>query len=120
MFWLVYLLTLSIGIMVAYFVAILSPNMDVANAALPTYVVCLRPMHQETSLACLPLCMLLCTYQVLSGHVKHAYCRVEARTSLLRMPHGHIVDYCFCAVWWTAVGRLAPAVCLFIFVRLGS
>jgi ATP-binding cassette, subfamily G (WHITE), member 2 len=39
LFWLTYLVTLSIGIVVAYTVAILSPNMDVANAALPTYVV---------------------------------------------------------------------------------
>jgi ATP-binding cassette, subfamily G (WHITE), member 2 len=43
LFWLVYLLTLSIGISLAYLVAILSPNMDVANAALPTYVVRLWP-----------------------------------------------------------------------------
>lgn len=41
LFWLVYLLTLSIGIMIAYFIAIISPNMDVANAALPAYVVTL-------------------------------------------------------------------------------
>jgi hypothetical protein len=38
-FWLVYLVTLSIGIILAYLIAIISPNMDVANAALPTYVV---------------------------------------------------------------------------------
>lgn len=42
LFWLVYLLTLSIGICCAYIVAILSPNMDVANAALPTYTVRIR------------------------------------------------------------------------------
>lgn len=41
LFWLTYLLTLSIGIMLAYLVAILSPNMDVANAALPAYAVCI-------------------------------------------------------------------------------
>ena len=39
-FWLTYFLTLSSGIMLAYLVAIVSPNMDVANAALPTYLVC--------------------------------------------------------------------------------
>lgn len=40
-FWLVYFTTLSTGIVLAYFVAALSPNMDVANAALPAYVVTL-------------------------------------------------------------------------------
>jgi ATP-binding cassette subfamily G (WHITE) protein 2 len=40
-FWLVYFCTLSIGIVVAYFVAAISPNMDVANAALPAYIVTL-------------------------------------------------------------------------------
>jgi hypothetical protein len=33
-----YYLSLCTGIVLAYFVAALSPNMDVANAALPTYV----------------------------------------------------------------------------------
>lgn len=37
-FWLLYLTTLAIGIVVAYFIAALSPNIDVANAALPCYV----------------------------------------------------------------------------------
>ena len=41
LFWLVYFCTLSIGIVVAYFIAAISPNMDVANAALPTYIVTL-------------------------------------------------------------------------------
>ncbi|KAL4431462.1 hypothetical protein ABPG75_006718 [Micractinium tetrahymenae] len=41
LFWLIYFLTLSTGIVLAYFIAALSPNMDVANAALPTYVVSL-------------------------------------------------------------------------------
>ena len=49
LFWLVYLLTLSIGICCAYVVAILSPNMDVANAALPTYTV--RPLPLAPSAA---------------------------------------------------------------------
>ncbi|EFN51572.1 hypothetical protein CHLNCDRAFT_140061 [Chlorella variabilis] len=40
-FWLIYFVTLSTGIVLAYTVAALSPNMDVANAALPTYVVSL-------------------------------------------------------------------------------
>jgi hypothetical protein len=40
-FWVVYLVTLSTGIVLAYFIAALSPNMDVANAALPSYVVTL-------------------------------------------------------------------------------
>lgn len=40
-FWLIYYTTLSTGIVLAYFIAALSPNMDVANAALPTYVVSL-------------------------------------------------------------------------------
>eukprot|EP00887_Chlorella_sp_A99_P008260 scaffold12.g8260.t1 len=37
LFWLIYLVTLSIGISSGYFVAAISPNMDVANAALPSY-----------------------------------------------------------------------------------
>jgi hypothetical protein len=40
-YWLVFLLTLSNGIVLAYFIAAISPNMDVANALLPTYVVTL-------------------------------------------------------------------------------
>lgn len=40
LFWLAYFVTLSTGIVLAYVVATLSPNMDIANAALPTYVVC--------------------------------------------------------------------------------
>lgn len=39
MFWIIYLVTLSIGVMLGYLVAALSPNMDFANAALPTYTV---------------------------------------------------------------------------------
>lgn len=38
-FWLTYLFALLTGIVLAYFVASASPNMDVANAALPAYVV---------------------------------------------------------------------------------
>jgi hypothetical protein len=38
LFWLVYCLTLFIGITLGYLVAALSPNMDVANAALPAFV----------------------------------------------------------------------------------
>lgn len=41
LFWLVYFATLANGIVLAYFIAALSPNMDVANALLPTYVVTL-------------------------------------------------------------------------------
>lgn len=37
-FWLVYLLVLYIGVALAYFIAAISPNMDVANALLPVYV----------------------------------------------------------------------------------
>ena len=37
-FWLLYLCTLSTGIVVAYFIAAVSPNIDVANAALPCYI----------------------------------------------------------------------------------
>lgn len=40
LFWLIYLLTLSIGIILAYFVAAIAPNMDAANAILPTCVTC--------------------------------------------------------------------------------
>ncbi|KAG2446852.1 hypothetical protein HYH02_008009 [Chlamydomonas schloesseri] len=40
-FWLVYFIDLSVGIVLAYLVAALSPNMDVANAALPGFVVTL-------------------------------------------------------------------------------
>lgn len=38
LFWLVYYVTLSIGIALAYFVASISPNLDVANALVPIYV----------------------------------------------------------------------------------
>ncbi|KAF6250828.1 P-loop containing nucleoside triphosphate hydrolase protein [Scenedesmus sp. NREL 46B-D3] len=38
LFWLVYYVTLCVGIVLAYFVAALAPSMDVANAALPVYV----------------------------------------------------------------------------------
>ena len=38
LFWLVYYVTLSIGIALAYFVASVSPNLDVANALVPIYV----------------------------------------------------------------------------------
>lgn len=40
-FWLAYFLTLTNGIVLAYTVAAASPNMDIANAGLPTYVVTL-------------------------------------------------------------------------------
>ncbi|GFR47309.1 hypothetical protein Agub_g8996 [Astrephomene gubernaculifera] len=40
-FWLIYYITLSNGIVLAYLVAAISPNLDVANALLPTYVVTL-------------------------------------------------------------------------------
>eukprot|EP01025_Chloroclados_australasicus_P023816 TRINITY_DN2402_c0_g1_i2.p1 TRINITY_DN2402_c0_g1~~TRINITY_DN2402_c0_g1_i2.p1 ORF type:complete len:652 (-),score=93.43 TRINITY_DN2402_c0_g1_i2:504-2429(-) len=40
-FWLGYFISLCVGIMLAYFVAAISPNMDVANAALPAYGVTL-------------------------------------------------------------------------------
>ncbi|KAG2493535.1 hypothetical protein HYH03_008349 [Edaphochlamys debaryana] len=38
-FWLLFYLTLSNGIILAYFVAAICPNLDVANAVLPTYIV---------------------------------------------------------------------------------
>jgi len=38
LFWLVYILQLYIGIALAYFIAAASPNMETANALLPTYV----------------------------------------------------------------------------------
>jgi ATP-binding cassette, subfamily G (WHITE), member 2 len=38
-FWMAFLLTLTIGITLADVISIMSPNMDVANAALPTYMV---------------------------------------------------------------------------------
>lgn len=38
LFYCVYFATLCVGIVLAYFVAAMSPNMDVANAALPVYV----------------------------------------------------------------------------------
>lgn len=40
-FWLVYYITLCCGIVLAYLVAAIAPNMDAANAILPTYVVTL-------------------------------------------------------------------------------
>ncbi|KXZ55881.1 hypothetical protein GPECTOR_2g1432 [Gonium pectorale] len=40
-FWLVYFVDLSVGIVLAYLVAALSPNMDVGNIALPSLVVTL-------------------------------------------------------------------------------
>ena len=42
LFWLVYLLTLAIGIILAYFVAAIAPTMDAANAILPTCVATAR------------------------------------------------------------------------------
>lgn len=36
--WIAYLLTMCVGIALAYFVAALSPNIDVANAALPAFI----------------------------------------------------------------------------------
>lgn len=41
LFWLTQYCTFSIGIVLGYFIAAISPNMDVANAALPAYVVTL-------------------------------------------------------------------------------
>lgn len=41
LFWLVYLCSLSIGIVMAYFVTALSPTLDIANVALPAYVITL-------------------------------------------------------------------------------
>ena len=38
LFWLIYLIQLYIGIALAYFIAAISPNLDVANALLPVYV----------------------------------------------------------------------------------
>lgn len=40
-YWVVYYLTLCTGIVLAYLVAAISPSMEVANAALPAYVVTL-------------------------------------------------------------------------------
>lgn len=41
LFWLIYYVTLCFGIMLAYFVSAIAPNMDAANAILPTYVTAL-------------------------------------------------------------------------------
>ncbi|KAK9867775.1 hypothetical protein WJX84_007302 [Apatococcus fuscideae] len=38
LFWLAYWCTMSIGIVLGYFIAAMSPNLDVANASLPAYV----------------------------------------------------------------------------------
>lgn len=38
LFWIVYLLVLYIGVVLAYAIAAISPNMDVANALLPVWV----------------------------------------------------------------------------------
>lgn len=38
LFWLIYLIQLYIGVVLAYFIAAASPNMDAANALLPVYV----------------------------------------------------------------------------------
>jgi hypothetical protein len=38
LFWIIYLLVLYIGVVLAYWIAAISPNMDVANALLPVYV----------------------------------------------------------------------------------
>lgn len=40
-FWLAYLITITCGIALAYFIAAIAPTMEVANAALPAYVVTL-------------------------------------------------------------------------------
>ena len=41
LFWLVYYFTLGNGVVLAYLVSAISPNMEAANAILPTYVVTL-------------------------------------------------------------------------------
>jgi len=41
LFWLVYLFTLGNGVILAYLISALSPNMEVANTILPVYVVTL-------------------------------------------------------------------------------
>ena len=41
LFWLVYYVTLANGVVLAYLISALSPNMEAANAILPTYVVTL-------------------------------------------------------------------------------
>jgi ATP-binding cassette subfamily G (WHITE) protein 2 len=41
LFWLVYYFTLGNGVILAYLISALSPNMEAANALLPTYVVTL-------------------------------------------------------------------------------
>ena len=46
-FWIQYYLTLSVGIALAYFISAISPNLDVANALLPAYVV--RTFRQTDS-----------------------------------------------------------------------
>lgn len=41
LFWLTYFVTMSIGIVMGYFVAAIAPTMEIANAALPAYTVTL-------------------------------------------------------------------------------
>lgn len=48
-FFLIFLITLCVGIVIAYFVAAISPDMEVANAALPAYVVTLLFFTGESS-----------------------------------------------------------------------
>ncbi len=38
LYFLTYFFTMAVGISAAYFIAALSPNMDVANAAVPAYM----------------------------------------------------------------------------------
>jgi ATP-binding cassette, subfamily G (WHITE), member 2 len=51
-FWLAYLATLACGINTAYLVATLAPNMDVANAALPTYTVRCGSSKKNENIEC--------------------------------------------------------------------
>lgn len=66
----------------AYFIAALSPNMDVANAALPTYVVvsdgsCVcRPHATLLSAGCICHCTLCCRPTHVCARVHSAQCNV--------------------------------------------
>lgn len=90
-FWLVYFTTLSTGIVLAYFIAALSPNMDVANAALPAYVVTLLFFAGK-------ILDSVVLNQMLNGFTKLSYCMKSCS-----LPYGRFCVYMVLSPWLTVV-----------------
>lgn len=66
-FWVAFLLTVTIGNTLAYVISILSPNMDVANGAHPTYKV-------RSCIAIVELCEIVHTSCIHSSYILHSSC----------------------------------------------